>query len=69
MAYTWEDYYRDSAKEALKHLTVEERLEGLTPEELLKVLSSEEFLEKVDADELEAVLKKLRQKQKTQQNN
>lgn len=60
MAYTWEDFYRDSAKETLKRLT---------PEELLKFLSSEEFLEKVDADELEAVLKKLRQKQKTQQNN
>jgi hypothetical protein len=55
MPITWEDYYKDFTKRHLYYLTPEERLKGLPVEERLKGLS---------AKEIEAYLKKQRQRKR-----
>ena len=66
MAYNWEDFRRDFAKEHLHELTLEERLEGLSPDELahrlkpserLAGLSPEDRLAGLSPDELARRLK------------
>ena len=44
MSYTFQDFRRDLAREALPELTPEERLRGLPPEERLLGLSDEDLL-------------------------
>jgi len=44
MAYTWEDFRKDYARENLDALSPEERLEGLSPEEVLRKFSPDERL-------------------------
>jgi len=62
MPYTWDDYYRQVTHEHLHWLTPEERLEGLPAKERLKGLPVEERLKGLPPKEIEAYLKKLRQK-------
>ncbi len=60
MSYTWDDFYRDTAQEILEHIP---------PEDVLKTISLEKLLSAVPVNDIEAVLEKLRQQQKHQQNN
>jgi len=73
MPYTWEDYYKDftrrhldylTTEERLKGLPVEERLKGLPVEERLKGLPVETLLQRLPAKDIEAYLKKLRQRKR-----
>ena len=57
MAYNWEDFRRDFAKEHLHELTLEERLEGLSPDELARRLSPEDRLAGLSPQELARRLK------------
>src|SRR6185437_11627415 len=50
MAYTWEDFRKDFAKENLDALSPEDRMHGLSPEDRLKGLSPEEVLRKFSPD-------------------
>ncbi len=62
MPYTWEDFEREYDQELLERLTPEERLKGLPAEERLKGLPVEARLKGLPAKEIEAYLKKLRQR-------
>lgn len=73
MPYTLEDYYKDFTKrhldyltteELLEKLSVEERLKGLPVEERLKGLPAEALLQRLPAKDIEAYLKKLRQRKR-----
>jgi len=73
MPYTWNDFYREftrehldllPAEDRLKGLPVEDRLKGLPVEDRLKGLPVEAFLKRMPAAEIEAYLKKLRQKKR-----
>ncbi len=64
MPYTWDDYYRQITKEHLDLLPTEERLKGLRAEERLKGLRVEERLKGLRPEEIEAYLKKLRQRKR-----
>ena len=70
MPYTLHDFALDftrehlqklPAEERLKGLQPEERLKGLQPEELLKGLQPEERIKGMDVDELERLLKKMKE--------
>lgn len=64
MPYTLEDYYKDFTRKYLDHLTTEERLKGLPVEERLKGLPAEALLQRLPAKDIEAYLKKLRQRKR-----
>jgi hypothetical protein len=64
MPYTWNDFYREFTKEHLDLLPAEERLKGLPAEDRLKGLPAEALLQRLSAKEIEAYLKKLRQKKR-----
>ncbi len=52
MAYTFEDFRRDLARETLPELTPEERVRGLLPEELVRSLRPEDRLLGLSDEEL-----------------
>jgi len=62
MPYTWDDFSREYDQELLERLTPEERLKGLPVEERLKGLPAEVRLKGLPVEEIEAYLKKLRQR-------
>lgn len=73
MPYTWDDYFRDITREHLNLLTkeeltsalsFEERLKGLPVEERLKGLPVETLLQALPAKDIEAYVKKLRQRKR-----
>jgi len=64
MPYTWNDFYREFTREHLDLLPAEDRLKGLPVEDRLKGLPVEAFLKRMPAAEIEAYLKKLRQKKR-----
>lgn len=73
MPYTWDDYYRDTAREhldwlpkeeLLAKLSVEDRLKGLPVEDRLKGLPPEDRLHGLPPEEIEAYLSKLRSKKR-----
>jgi hypothetical protein len=87
MAYTWDDFFRDVAREHVQELPPEERLAGLGPEErlagigpeerlaglgpddVLEYLTSEDMLGHLRAEQIEALLDRLRHLQRHQQQN
>ncbi len=82
MSYTWDDFYRDSARDLFQHIPSEDALKDVlklfspedvlkqfSPEDVLHALSLEALLENADADEVETVLAKLRHRQDQQQDN
>lgn len=60
MAYTMEDFLRETHELVLANMTPEERLKGLEPEERLKGLEPEERLKGLDPATIEAWLAKQR---------
>lgn len=68
MAYTWDDFFHDVAREHVQELSPEERLAGLGPEEVLKYLTSEDILQRIQTDDVKAMLQKLRDMGQQQQN-
>jgi hypothetical protein len=60
MAYTMEDFLRETNELVLARMTAEERLKGLAPDEVLKVYDAEERLKGLDPAVIEAWLAKQR---------
>ncbi|MEA3643643.1 MAG: hypothetical protein VBE63_27495, partial [Lamprobacter sp.] len=60
MAYTMEDFLRETHELVLANMTPEERLKGLPPDEVLKRYDPEERLKGLDPATIEAWLAKQR---------
>jgi len=64
MPYTVEDYRKELERNVLRSLTPERRLEGLSTEERLRGVPVEDRFRGLSEKEIEACLKKLREKRK-----